>query len=80
MGQKENYAALIDNSFCLQLQNLDFSLMLNGSTEAERFLNMELQILKDKMECLTQQVEEARENMLTVRLNSHTRYIYSFQP
>ncbi|XP_029931089.1 uncharacterized protein LOC115375706 isoform X2 [Myripristis murdjan] len=48
-----------------KLQNLDFSLMLNGSTEAEKFLDKELQIMKEKMEYLTQKVEEATENMLT---------------
>ncbi|XP_071399110.1 uncharacterized protein [Centroberyx affinis] len=54
-----------------ELQNLDFSLVLHGAQAADTglssqdVLNMELQSLKEKMECLTQLYEDDRQKMPT---------------
>ncbi|XP_071763599.2 uncharacterized protein LOC139918195 [Centroberyx gerrardi] len=58
-----------------ELQNLDFSLVLHAAQAADQehhthlssqdVLNMELQSLKEKMECLTQLYEEDRQKMPT---------------
>jgi len=56
--------------FIPQVQNIDFNFQLKSYTKYnhESILNMELKIMKDKMECLAELYYADRENMLTVGL------------
>lgn len=78
-----------------QLQNTDFSFIVNwvgkeialaadedaeGILKRHNFLSLEQQILKEKLECLSQRYEEDRETALTVRHTHKHTHVMLFYP